>query len=391
MENVCKFRKVRRSMNMKTLVAGGIPKIKSSRLCLSAAAWLFLAIGLIAPPPAACGQAEQQSSPDAALPFAAQLRKVVVLIETDCLHEPTPEELAKLTPEERAMWTPEGIARLTDQQMATMKQDKWLGTGFIVRILDSGLVAKLGKDSGYNYLVTNRHVIQPGIEHGHPCKVVRRYIGANLKDKSSTGGEHLQMVPQVINDGWEFPTDEAVDLAATNFLGQADDWDFQVFNDSMFVPQEALEKEKVAEGDSVLFAGLFIQYVGGSRLEPIVRSGKIAMLPRDLINTTLGKPGHVILAEVHSFGGNSGSPVFVEVHPDRSSLAFHYEFLGVVAGEVYETSDLTLQATTSYKGNLQANSNISMLIPAEEVRVLLFKPEFVKQRDFYTAAYLKTK
>jgi hypothetical protein len=159
----------------------------------------------------------------------------------------------------------------------------------------------------------------------------------------------------------------------------------------MFVPKEALETEKVAEGDSVLFAGLFIQYLGGSRLEPIVRSGKIAMLPRDLINTTLGKPGHVILAEVHSFGGNSGSPVFVEAHLDRRSLAFNYEFLGVVAGEVYETSDLTLQATTSYKGNLQANSNISMLIPAEEVKALLSKPKFVKQRDDSTAAFLKTK
>jgi hypothetical protein len=240
-------------------------------------------------------------------------------------------------------------------------------------------------------LVTNRHVIQLGIENGHPCKVVRRLIGANLKAKDGAGGEHLQMVPEANVDNWKFPTDQAVDLAATNFVANISDWDFQVFNDSMFVSQDALEKELVAEGDSVMFAGLFIQYLGGSRLEPIVRSGKIAMLPRDLINTTLNKPGHVILAEVHAFGGNSGSPVFAEVHPDRRSLAFQYEFLGVVAGEVFETSDLTLQATTSYKGNLQANSNISMLVPAEEVRALLSKPEFVKQRDDSTAAYLKAK
>jgi hypothetical protein len=140
-----------------------------------------------------------------------------------------------------------------------------------------------------------------------------------------------------------------------------------------------------------MFAGLFIQYVGGSRLEPIVRSGKIAMLPRDQISTTLGKPGRVLLAEVHSFGGNSGSPMFVEEPINRNSLGFTYRFLGVVAGEVFETSDLTLQTTTSYKGNLQANSNISMIVPAEEVKKLLSNPVFVDQRDKATVEYLKAK
>ena len=372
---------------MKTLVAHQIPEVQSSRLCLFIASCLLITLGSIIQTRAAKGQA----APEIALPFATQLRKTVVLIETDCLHEPTPEELEKLTPEERAKWTPEAIAKLTDEQMATMKQDHWRGTGFIVRMLDPRLYPKFGNLSGYNYLVTNRHVVEPGIEHGHPCKVLRRSIGANLKDKNGTGGGHLQFVLQVSAGGWEFPADPAVDLAAISFTGSGDDWDFEVFNDAMFVPQDSLEKRKVAEGDSVMFAGLFIQYLGGSTLEPIVRSGKIAMLPRDLINTTLGKPGHVILAEIHSFGGNSGSPVFVEAHPDRNSLAFNYQFLGVVAGEVYETGDLTLQTTASYKGNVQANSNISMLVPAEEVKTLLLHPALVKQRDTTTALILATK
>jgi hypothetical protein len=198
------------------------------------------------------------------------------------------------------------------------------------------------------------------------------------------------MVPDV-DGGWRYPQDNAVDLAATNFTGSSVEWQFQRVTDSMFVSQEMLDDEKVAEGDPVMFAGLFIQYVGGSRLEPIVRSGKIAMLPKDQIITTLGRPGRVILAEVHSFGGNSGSPVFVEVPIDRRSLGFTYKFLGVVAGEVYETSDLTLQTTTSYKGNLQANSNITMIVPAEEVKKLLFLPEFAIERDKAAAEYLKTK
>jgi hypothetical protein len=314
---------------------------------------------------------------------------VVVLIETDCLHEPTPEELAKLTPAERAEWTTESLAKLTEQQMNAMKTDKWFGTGFIVRMTDPRLDGKLGKGSGYNYVVTNHHVIEPGIDKGQPCKVVRRFIGANRKWANQR--DVLQMVPDSIHEDWTLPEDKAVDLAAKTFTGDANDWDFMVFDDTMFVSQSELDTAKVAEGDSVLFAGLFIQYLGGTRLEPIVRSGKIAMIPRDLINTTLAKPGRVILAEVHSFGGNSGSPVFAEDHPDRHSLAFDYRFLGVVAGEVYETSDLTLQTTASYKGSLEANSNITMLVPAEEVKALLSKPELVKQRETSTASVLNAK
>jgi hypothetical protein len=295
-----------------------------------------------------------------------------------------------MSPEERTKWTPDAIAALTPQQITTMKKDRWLGTGFFVEVLDPRLDPKPGAGYGYNYLVTNRHVAQPGIEHGHPCRVTGRSIGANHKN-GPNGSVHLMMIPIPVDGTWSYPQDDAVDLAVAHASASHDEWEFQQFTDAMFVSKEELDQEKVVEGDSVMFAGLFVQYVGGSRLEPIVRSGKIAMLPRDQINTTLGKPGRVLLAEVHSFGGNSGSPMFVEEPVNRSVAGFTYRFLGVVAGEVFETSDLTLQTTTSYKGNLQANSNVSMIVPAEEVKKMLFTPALVDERDRATAEYLKAK
>jgi len=294
-----------------------------------------------------------------------------------------------MTQDEKAKWAPEAIAALSPQQIASMKQDKWVGTGFIVRVLEPRLFDKMGKEAGYNYLVTNRHVVQPGIEDGHPCRTISQSIVGN--HKSPDGKLHMLPVSVPIAGTWEFPQDDAVDLAATNFLGDEKDWDFQVLDDSMFVTGAMLDHEDVAEGDPVLFAGLFVQYVGGSKLEPIVRSGIVAMLPRDLIDTTLKKPGHVVLAELHSFGGNSGSPVFAQVPVSRGSLAFNYKFLGVVAGEVYETNELTLQITTSYKGDIKANSNISMLVPAYELKALLAKPGFAQQRDAATETSLKAK
>jgi hypothetical protein len=352
---------------------------------------LALTAALLASSLAAAGQVAQQPPPVTSLPFASQLKNVVVLIETDCLYEPTPEELAGMSPTQRAKWTPEAVATLTPQQIATMKHVIWLGTGFIVQVTDPRLAPKFGTTAGYNYLVTNRHVAEPGIERGHPCRVVGRSIGANHKVASPTKSVNMIKLPIPIDGTWIYPQDDAVDLAVTSVNAPHDEWDYQQFDDSMFVSQDMIDQNKVVEGESVMFAGLFIQYIGGSRLEPIVRSGKIAMLPKEPMNTTLGKPGRVLLAEVHSFGGNSGSPVFVEVPVDRNSLAFKYRFLGVVAGEVVETSDLSLQTTASYKGNLQANSNISMIVPAEEVKKLLFLPLLVKERDDRTNKYLESK
>lgn len=375
---------------MKTQLIGILLHMKRTQRTWIVVAFFVSSTFLLAGSLKVLGQVGQQPPPEIALPFAAQLKNVVVLVETECLHEPSPEELASMNPEERAKWTPDAISALDPQQIATMKKDQWIGTGFIVEVIDSRLNAKPGDQYGYLYLVTNRHVAQPGIEHGHPCRVTGRSIGANHKDNSNGSGR-LTTVPVAVDGQWQYPEDDSVDLAATNFNGSHDEWDYQQFTDAMFVSPEMMDQKKVAEGDSVMFAGLFVQYVGGSRLEPIVRSGRIAMLPKDKIITTLGRPGRVLLAEVHSFGGNSGSPMFVEVPIDRRSLGYSYKFLGVVAGEVFETSDLTLQTTTSYKGNLQANSNVSMIVPAEEVRKLLFIPEFVNQREVSTTNYLKTK
>jgi hypothetical protein len=308
------------------------------------------------------GPAPAQQPP---LPFPAQLKKTVIFIQTDCLHEPTAQELATLPLEEREKWMPEALDKLGMEELAKLKHDPHSGTGFIVFVPDE----RAGKDQGFNYLVTNRHVAEPGVEDGRPCRVVGYSFLLNHKGGSDREPDHLQavpVVPGVPNDTWWFSDDDSVDLAVTNFRASQ-------------------------TGDPVLFAGLFIQYGGSSKLEPIVRSGNIAMLPTDLINTTLKKPGRIYLAEAHSFGGNSGSPMFVDVNKFKGSIGFDYRFFGVVAGEVYETNDLTLQTTGTYKGTLAANSNISIVVPAEEVRKILFSQKAQRLRDDFVARQMQQK
>lgn len=157
----------------------------------------------------------------------------------------------------------------------------------------------------------------------------------------------------------------------------------------MFVTQKMIDDHEVVEGDPVLFSGLFVQYAAGTTLEPVVRSGTVAMLPPDLIETTLHHPGHIYLAEAHAFHGNSGSPMFVDVNKFKTGIGFEYRFLGIVAGEVLETTDLSLQTATTYHGSVSANSDISMIVPADEIRKIVLSPRAQHLRDAEIAAQPK--
>ena len=81
----------------------------------------------------------------------------------------------------------------------------------------------------------------------------------------------------------------------------------------MLATEEVVKADGISEGDPVIFTGLFVQMPGLLKLEPIVRQGSIAMMPDEPIGTTLNKPGSLYLADIHVFGGNSGSPMFVNL------------------------------------------------------------------------------
>lgn len=210
------------------------------------------------------------------------------------------------------------------------------------------------------------------------ARVVGHKVRLNLKPKGEqTAGSEVFGLQKGV---WTFPTDEAVDLAAMPFSIDTKLFDVQWTPTDLLVDPKA---DGVAEGDPLLFAGLFVQYMGLTRMQPIVRSGSLAMIPEDLLSTTLKKPGRIYFAELHAFGGNSGSPVFVDVGGMRKGrLGYEYKLLGVVSGEVFETADFHLQVLTTYTGGVSANSGISIVVPASELKNFIEKsPELQKIRD----------
>jgi hypothetical protein len=256
------------------------------------------------------------------------------------------------------------------------------GTCFFVFYPDE----RVGKDRGFAYLVTNHHVASPGIEDGHPYPTVGTTLRLNRKD---SGGSDEGPIPVGSQLHWYFPTDDAIDLAVLPVSPDQTKYDTEPIPVSMFATRDEVEKNDIAEGDSVVFTGYFYEFPGLRRFQPIVREGVLAMMPDEQLDTTLRKRGNLYLADVHALKGNSGSPLLVNLGGFRNGhiiAGSEYKLLGIVSGFYYEDSELTLTIATTYHGNLEQNSGIAMVVPVDALKDLLDSPPLRAARDAYVAS-----
>lgn len=244
-----------------------------------------------------------------------------------------------------------------------------------------------GENYGFVYLVTNRHMAQPGVEDGKHYPVLVTTARLNLRN--STQGSEEDIIPIGGQLHWVFPSDDSVDLAVLPLLPDNEKFDFSYFPVSLFATHDVVEAQDISEGERILFAGYFYQFPGQKKFEPIVREGILAMMPDENLDTTLKKPGHLYLGDVHVFGGNSGSPLFVNLGGIRHGsmlLGEQYKLLGIVSGFYHEDSNLKLTVATTLTGTLEQNSGIAMIVPADELKSLLGSPGLQAARDAAVAA-----
>jgi hypothetical protein len=278
------------------------------------------------------------------------------------------------------------VCFLTVDYQAGMKTGTIRGTAIFVFVDDK----RLGENSGFSYLVTNRHMAAPVVD-GRTATVRRISLRLNLR---SPVGDSLVAegdLPVTISN-WYFPKDDAVDLAVLPLAPDRSRFDYELLPVSFFATKETIESSHIAEGDPVLFTGFFYQFPGKKKIEPIVRQGVLAMMPDEPLETTLHKPGRLYLADVHVFGGNSGAPMFVNIGGLRNgmlSLGSEYRLLGVVSGYFNETSDFQLEVATTLSGQVSTNSGIAVVVPVDELKSLLNSPEVTHQRDAQVIAATK--
>lgn len=79
--------------------------------------------------------------------------------------------------------------------------------------------------------------------------------------------------------------------------------------ESMLVDDQMVADKGIVAGDEVAITGLYRQHYKTRRNIPIVRSGMIAAMPEEPVNSGLG-PMRAYLIETRSTNGLSGSPVF---------------------------------------------------------------------------------
>jgi len=233
--------------------------------------------------------------------------------------------------------------------------------------------ARLGKERGFAYLVTNRHMAVPGIEKGFNYPVQQVSLRLNLRSPEG-GTESIEgniVLGETIH--WFFPADEGVDLAVLPLSPDEKRFDYLPINLSMLATKDRIESASIDVGDNVIFAGYFYQFGGEKKIQPIVREGVLAMMPDEEIKTTLQKPGHLYLADVHAFHGNSGSPLLVNAGGVRNSGAIsppNYLLLGVISGYYPEGEIFSVPATV-LTGEVHDNSGIATVVPAYELKALL--------------------
>lgn len=261
------------------------------------------------------------------------------------------------------------------------------GTGFLVRVDDSRLPA----GQAFGYLVTNRHVAEAIFKDASgQCKghqITQTLITLNLK--SAVNGNRMRLRPILGTPEWYFPEDPGIDLAVLPGFGLPSGiYDAEKFPTDSFLTPDLWEQVNVAPGDRLFTAGFFRLYPGTHQFQPMLREGSLAMVPDDTMASTLcGAPAKVYLADLHVIAGNSGSPVFLAprlslggvVAPPNGGLPYY--LLGVVSGYMYEDSELTLRIATDYEAVLHANSGIATVVPAEQLKALLFSRPLQQRRD----------
>jgi hypothetical protein len=255
------------------------------------------------------------------------------------------------------------------------------GTGFFVGYNDSRLPA--GK-TWFVYLVTNKHVALCWNENGEPMAVHSISVFFNLnKEENGTFVKEVVLNPSG-NVPWVLPDDDSVDLAAIPMVPNRQNVDMLYIGTEAFATTDILKKNNISEGEPVFFAGFFYQFPGTKRISPIIRQGIIAMMPDEKI-PFVNTPERLYLADVHAFGGNSGSPAFINLaglHNGGLALGVpDYKLIGVVNGLMTEDENFNLKLTQTLRGKLAANSGVSTIIPADELKALINGSKLQALRD----------
>jgi len=246
------------------------------------------------------------------------------------------------------------------------------GTAFIVGV-------RTDKQFSLAHLVTAKHVAE-AIE---PAEAV---FAMNAKD-----GKPLYL--RTGDQQWFYhPTEpDSVDVAIMPFGSRRfQEYDIEWIPEDIFLTDERIAKFDVGLGDELTIIGLFTRFFGATVLTPLVRTGNIAMMPKDKLPTQSFGLMEAYLAEGRSIGGLSGSPVFVRstakmsVTNEQGKRGFISGLgPGHLLGLMHGHWDTPISFSDIEK-NEAVNMGVSIVVPAKKILETLYHPELVELRKRFS-------
>ena len=237
--------------------------------------------------------------------------------------------------------------------MARSKDGPPEGTAFIT--------VNFVENEGFQTIVTARHVI----DRMGDVPAVWARVNRKNGPAESLPLKRAEWLPH---------PDKNVDLMVCPGIIPHQEFDFLYFPldpPEQLLTEEVISKLHVGVGDEVFLPGLFVSRPGEIRNLPIIRTGTIAAMPGEPIQTSYGyHPAYLV--ETRSAGGMSGAPVFAQLAPFstirsqvvQSTDRPHY-LMGVMLGyhtlysrlDTLESRGQTLSKMRKHAPNSSRNSS----------------------------------
>lgn len=257
------------------------------------------------------------------------------------------------------------------------KYKETIGTAFFVE-------KKIGDSLSRAYVITARHVIDGAKKKG--CEKIFIRGWKNEREIEIRGKKYT--VPFCFGSdikAWSFSDDKSVDAAFLPIARAITSP--KTIQTEIFATQEDIDTGYVQLGNDIIITGLFSYHQGDEELEPIIRVGNVAMLPRDKVRSRKFGEMDAYIIEARSIGGLSGSPVFLcqyrlwqddSTQPDADKLkhdertknmivkwGYRFKFLGLIHGhwdEFISEDELTLDIK-----NDRVNVGAAIVVPAKHI------------------------
>jgi len=250
------------------------------------------------------------------------------------------------------------------------------GTGFFV------LTRNTSKTLGHVYLVTAKHVLQSDPQKG---TFFSHCIIRLTKKKGGVQKLRLPLNTKGKNKNVFCHDDPTVDIAIISALPNQDMFDFKPLPFDYLTGKDDFKKLNVSEGSDVFFVGMFTPHLGAQQNYPIVRFGRVALLSDEKVKF-MDQMRDLYLLETFSFGGNSGSPVFIYLGSDRQpgSLIVGVPVLklaGVMSGTFRKASKV-LEIQTATTDVSFDNMGIAAVVPCYHLQEIILSDELQKARGY---------